>query len=62
MDTGIFVRALIKPRGSVGPVLRRLRDGEYVLVYSQPLLDELVDVLRRPRIATKYHLMAGHPP
>lgn len=58
VDTGILVRALIKPQGSVGPVLARLRSGDYTLLYSEPLLEELVDVLGRPRIRQKYHLTA----
>jgi len=56
VDTNILVRAVIKPLGTVGPVLRRLRDGAYVLIYSEPLLTELVDVLNRPRIKDKYRL------
>ena len=54
MDTNILVRALIKPRGSAGAVIGRLRDGAYLLVYSEALLRELLDVLARPRIALKY--------
>lgn len=56
VDTNILVRAVIKPLGTVGPVLRRLRDGAYVLIYSEPLLTELVDVLNRPRIKDIYGL------
>ena len=56
VDTNVLVRALIKPQGTVGPVLLRLRHGEYTLLYAQPLLEELIDVLNRPRIRKKYHL------
>jgi len=56
VDTGILVRALIKPQGTVGPVISRLRDGDYTLITSQSLLEELSDVLNRPRIRDKYHL------
>ena len=56
VDTNILVRALIKPQGTVGPVLLRLRQGEYTLLYALPLLEELVDVLKRPRIRKKYGL------
>lgn len=56
VDTNILVRALIKPQGPTGPVLLRLRDAAYSLVYSESLLSELVDVLSRPRIQGKYHL------
>jgi len=54
VDTNILVRALIRPRGSVGPVLQRLRQGHYTLLYTQSSLEELVDVLSRPRIREKY--------
>jgi putative PIN family toxin of toxin-antitoxin system len=40
----------------VGPVLLRLREGEYTLQYSEAMLEELIDVLSRPRIRDKYHL------
>ncbi len=56
VDTNILVRALIMPQGTVGPVLLRLRRGEYTLLYAQPLLEELMDVLNRPRIRHKYSL------
>ena len=56
VDTSILVRALIKPRGTAGPVLGYLRDGAYTLLYSEPLLAELVDVLSRRRIRDKYGL------
>jgi putative PIN family toxin of toxin-antitoxin system len=56
VDTNILIRAVIRPHGTVGPVLLRLRQGEYTLLYSRPLLEELVDVLNRPRIRQKYHL------
>lgn len=56
IDTNILIRALIKPKGSVGPILRRLRDGDYTAVYSEPLLDELLEKLALPRIRDKYNL------
>jgi putative PIN family toxin of toxin-antitoxin system len=56
VDTNILVRALIMPHGSVGPVLLRLRQGEYTILYAQSLLEELIDVLNRPRLRQKYDL------
>ena len=56
VDTNILIRALIKPLGTVGPIIRRLRDGDYALVYSAPLLDELIEKLALPRIREKYRL------
>lgn len=56
VDTNILVRAAIKPLGTVGPVLGHLSNGDYVVLYSEPILTELVDVLNRPRIRDKYGL------
>jgi putative PIN family toxin of toxin-antitoxin system len=40
--------------GTVGPVLQRLRDGDFTAVYSEPLLDEMLAKLALPRIRRKY--------
>jgi uncharacterized protein len=56
VDTNILIRALIKPDGTVGPVLKGLAANDYALVYSEPLLDELLAKLALPRIRQKYHL------
>lgn len=56
VDTNILIRALIKPRGTVGPILTQLASNAYTLVYSQPLLDELVEKLALSRIRVKYAL------
>jgi putative PIN family toxin of toxin-antitoxin system len=58
VDTSILIRALIKPQGTVGPVLQGLRNGDYQLLYSDLLLAELADVLARPRLRAKYGLTA----
>jgi putative PIN family toxin of toxin-antitoxin system len=50
IDTNILVRALIMPHGSVGPLLLRLCQGEYTMLYGQSMLEELIDVLCRARI------------
>ena len=54
LDTNVLVGALIKPTGSVGAVLDALRDGRYVALFSEATLEELVDVLARPRLREKY--------
>jgi len=55
VDTNILLRALIKPQGTIGPVLQRLRNGDYVAIYSEPVLDELLAKLALPRLRDKYH-------
>src|SRR5262245_51644378 len=47
---------MLKPDGSVAPVVDALRDGRYVFLYSEATLNELIDVLGRPRMALRYGL------
>ncbi|MCL5998116.1 MAG: putative toxin-antitoxin system toxin component, PIN family [Chloroflexi bacterium] len=54
IDTNILIRALIKPDGTVGPILTRLAGGDFTLIYSDLLLDELLEKLALPRIRDKY--------
>lgn len=56
VDTNILIRAVIRPLGTVGPIATRLRTGDYELVISEPLLGELTQKLRLPRIYAKYQL------
>ncbi len=56
IDTNILVRAMLKPEGSVGPVVGFLREGRYVFLYSEATLNELIDVLGRPRMVHRYGL------
>jgi putative PIN family toxin of toxin-antitoxin system len=59
IDTNILVSAMIKPRGNIGLILQHLRVGKYTLIYSEPMLTEIVDVLNRPRIRDKYGFKPG---
>ncbi len=59
VDTNILVSAMIKPRGNIGLILKHLRAGKYTLIYSEPMLTEIVDVLNRPRIRDKYGFEPG---
>ena len=56
VDTNIVIRAVIKPEGTVGPILVKLRDAAYAMVYSQAPLDELLEKLALPRIRDKYEI------
>jgi predicted nucleic acid-binding protein len=56
VDTNIFVRALIKPEGTVRAILERLLDQTYTPLYSEPMPEELRIVFGRPRIRVKYGL------
>jgi hypothetical protein len=50
LDTNVIVSALIRPQGTPGQVLARLVDGDFVLVLSSALVDELRHTLRKPRV------------
>lgn len=56
LDTNVWVSAFINPHGFPA----RLRDawiaGRFDVVVSPALLEEIADVLTRPRIQTKYDL------
>lgn len=54
----MWVSALLNPSGHPARVLKAFRNGRLSPILSSPLIDELVDVLARPRIAEKYQLTA----
>lgn len=54
LDTVVFVQALISSRGPAAACIDRLRTGRFVLLLSDPLLDELHDVPLRPELTRKY--------
>ncbi|MCG2785716.1 MAG: putative toxin-antitoxin system toxin component, PIN family [Anaerolineae bacterium] len=56
VDTGVLVSALIQPRGTVGDVLRALRAGRFIVVYSTEIIVEIIEVLGRPKMRLKYHV------
>lgn len=58
IDTSILVRARLNPEGTVGPLLDLLRDRRYTYLYSDATLEELIEVLGRPRMAGKYGITA----
>jgi uncharacterized protein len=58
IDTNVLASALIRRQGVSGQVLRHLRDGRFTIIYSVPLMMELVEVLSRPQIQQKYHIQS----
>jgi putative PIN family toxin of toxin-antitoxin system len=54
VDTNIFIRALIRPQGTVGPIIPRLAREEYKLIYSKVLLEELNEKIHLPRLQERY--------
>lgn len=56
IDTGVLVSGLIRPQGTTGEVLRALRDGRFVIIYSTPIVLEIIDVLGRQPFRVKYQI------
>lgn len=57
VDTNIFIRALIRPQGTVGPIIPRLAREEFKLIYSQILLEELSEKIHLSRLQVRYEVM-----
>ena len=56
VDTNVWISALINPHGYPARLKDAWLDGRFRIVVSMALLDELTDVLSRPRIRNKYRL------
>ncbi len=50
LDTNVLVSALISPGGTSAALLLELRAGAFELVASPLLIEELTDVLARPKL------------
>lgn len=59
IDTNILIRSILNPNGSTGRILEELKAGRFRLLYSEPLLEELTEVLGRPRFRNKYKISAN---
>ncbi|MBI5875352.1 MAG: putative toxin-antitoxin system toxin component, PIN family [Deltaproteobacteria bacterium] len=56
IDTNIWVSALINPFGYPAAIRKHFENAEFISVISEPILDEIADVLSRPRIRNKYDI------
>lgn len=58
LDTGILISGLIRRNGTTGEVLNALRDNRFLVIYSTPIVMELIEVLSRPIFSDKYHIQS----
>ncbi|MDO8688486.1 MAG: putative toxin-antitoxin system toxin component, PIN family, partial [Dehalococcoidia bacterium] len=56
IDTNVWISAFINPHGLPARVLGAFLEGRFVPVVSQSLLDEIREVLNRPRIRRRLRL------
>lgn len=54
LDTNVWVSAFLNPKGHPARLIRNWTEGKFTPVISMPLLEELADVLVRPRLIDKY--------
>lgn len=54
LDANVFVSAALEPLGHPARIVRAWRDGVIDLVSSQAIIDEIAEVLRRPRIRGRH--------
>jgi putative PIN family toxin of toxin-antitoxin system len=58
VDTNIWVSAFINPHGYPAKLKDAWLNNQFQVVVSVPLLDEIAEVLDRPRIRNKYRVQA----
>ncbi len=56
IDTNIWVSSLINPFGFPAGLRRAFEAGVFTAVVSAPIIEEIIDVLARPRIRDKYDI------
>jgi len=54
IDTNVWVSAFLHPDGFPSRVVSAWLDGRFEVVISSDILEELEDVLNRPRLRTRY--------
>ena len=54
IDTNIWVSSLLNPFGFPARLRKSFEEGAFQSVISDPILEELAEVLNRPRIKRKY--------
>lgn len=56
IDTVIFVRSLINPHSQCGRIVFA-HNKSYQLYISEPILTEILEVLKRPELTAKFHTL-----
>lgn len=56
LDTNVFVSGLINPKGYPGSILKALKAGKFIFVTSPEINEEVIEVIKRPRILRTYGL------
>ncbi len=54
IDTNVWVSSLLNPFGFPAKLRKSFEESVFHAVISEPMLEELADVLNRPKIKNKY--------
>ena len=54
IDTNIWVSSLLNPSGFPAKLRKLFEEGALLVIISRPILEEIAEVLNRPRIKNKY--------
>lgn len=56
IDTNIWVSSILNPFGFSARLRKSFEAGDFSVIISVPMLEELADVLNRPRIKDKFKI------
>ncbi|MBI5884069.1 MAG: putative toxin-antitoxin system toxin component, PIN family [Elusimicrobia bacterium] len=56
LDTNVVISGLISPKGPPAGILKALKAGRFVLLTSQAINEEILEVMDRPRLRDRYGL------
>lgn len=56
IDTNVWVSSLLNPTGRPAMLRKAFEEGAFHVIISEPLLEEITDVLNRPKIKSKHEL------
>ncbi|MFH1897604.1 MAG: putative toxin-antitoxin system toxin component, PIN family [Candidatus Desantisbacteria bacterium] len=56
IDTNVFISGLISEKGKSASLIDNWRKGNFILIFSSQLIDELLEVANRPYIKEKYNI------
>lgn len=59
LDTNVLISGLLLPGGVPGQIVRAWQDGQFTLVMSEQMLDEIERVLQYPKIQRRVKWTAG---
>lgn len=56
VDTNLFVSSLISEKGSPVKLIERWKKGEFHLCISHPIIEEVFEVINRPKLKDRFRI------